>query len=223
MCVLYVEMLCASRFGLGWAHNVFIVACHMFMHFSCICTILFFFWYWFCLVLLYVSLSLSLSLFQMVCAWLPSAKLLRPRTLFILGHLLPLTLPPFTFNSMMIKPVRTFRKTFLDVAFIWNARSFFWTSLILIYPLSFTVGVRSSFVTSRSVVLSWSYRSFTPICVDLILPYLAFSFLFEVCVQYSLLSLSPMCYMSQGYHILITLAVLICGLCLMTNSLVSLL
>ena len=101
-----------------------------------------------------LSLSLSLSLFQMVCAWHPSAKLLRPRTLFILGHLLPLTLPPFTFNSMMIKPVRTFRKTFLDVAFIWNARSFFWTSPILIYPLSFTVGVRSSFVTSRSVVLS---------------------------------------------------------------------
>ena len=100
------------------------------------------------------SLSLSFSLFQMVCAWHPSAKLLRPRTLFILGHFLPLTLPPFTFNSMMIKPVRTFRKTFLDVAFIWNARSFFWTSPILIYPLSFTVGVRSSFVTSRSVVLS---------------------------------------------------------------------
>ena len=74
MCVLYVEMLCASRFGLGWGHNVFIVACHMFMHFSCICTILFFFWYWFCLVLLYVSLSLSLSFYLVSLRMAPKRK-----------------------------------------------------------------------------------------------------------------------------------------------------
>ena len=181
-CVFYM-LKCCVLVGLDWAELIMFLLLHV----TCSCIfhayVLFFssfdidsVWYF------STSLSLSLSLFQMVCAWHPSAKLLRPRTLFILGHLLPLTLPPFTFNSMMIKPVRTFQKTFLDMAFIWNARSFFWTSPILIYPLSFTVGVRSSFVTSRSVVLSWSYWSFTPICVDLILPYLAFSFLFEVCV-----------------------------------------
>ena len=30
--------LCADRFGLGWAHNAFSFACHMFMHFPCIRT-----------------------------------------------------------------------------------------------------------------------------------------------------------------------------------------
>ena len=38
MCVLYVETMCANKFGLGWAHDVFNVACYMFMHFSCIRT-----------------------------------------------------------------------------------------------------------------------------------------------------------------------------------------
>ena len=32
MCVYFVAMLCAGRFGLGWAHDEFIFACHMFMH-----------------------------------------------------------------------------------------------------------------------------------------------------------------------------------------------
>ena len=96
------------------------------------------------LVLFYVSLSLSF--FRIVYAWHPSVKLLCPRTLFILGHHLLLILPLFMLGSVMIKLVKTFRRTFLGMAFIQNARSSFWIFLIMTYPLSFTVGVRSPFV-----------------------------------------------------------------------------
>ena len=40
------------------------------------------------------------------------------------------------FGSMMNKPERTSWRTFLDKAFIQNAKSFCWTSLTLTYPLS---------------------------------------------------------------------------------------
>ena len=59
----------------------------------------------------------------------------------------------------------------------------YWTSLILLYPLSFIVGVRSLFARSRWVVPPWSYKSFTPICMDSIILYLVSSLLFEVSVS----------------------------------------
>ena len=73
MCVYYVEIMCAGKIGLGWAHDVFIIACHMLVHFPCIRTILFSIllilicaWYFFsCL-----SLSPSLSI-QLVCSMAP--------------------------------------------------------------------------------------------------------------------------------------------------------
>ena len=75
-----------------------------------------------------LSLSLSLSLFQLVCSWhLKRASLLRLETLFVLGHhFLPmLILPALMLGSVMIKPVKTFRRNFLDEAFIRNAKSSF--------------------------------------------------------------------------------------------------
>ena len=95
----------------------------------------------------YFSVSLSLS-FQIVCTWHPSAKLLRPETLFVLGHLLPLILLLYMFGSVMRRPVRTSRRTSLGMAFFRNARSSFWIFPILTYSLSFTVGIESPFVTS---------------------------------------------------------------------------
>ena len=59
MCIYYVEIMCAGRIGLGWAHDVFTVAYHMLMHFSCICT--------------FYSLSLSLSL-QLAYSMAPKHK-----------------------------------------------------------------------------------------------------------------------------------------------------
>ena len=49
--------LCADRFGLGWAHDAFYFACHMFMHFPCIHT--FFSTYCCCLGLFLLFFSSS--------------------------------------------------------------------------------------------------------------------------------------------------------------------
>ena len=98
---------------------------------------------------------LSLSFFQLVALWHPNVSLLHPGTLFVLGHLLLLPLlilPPLMFGSMMRKPVRTSRRTFHDTTFIQNAKSFYRIFLILTFPLSSTVGVRSHSVASRSLV-----------------------------------------------------------------------
>ena len=155
--------------------DVFYVAYHMHMHFSCIHMFIpLFFWYWSVLVLF--CLFLSLSFFWLVALWHLNENPLRPRTLFVLGLLLllPLTLFHLTSSSVMIKLVRTFQRTSHDEAFIQNAKSFYWIFPILTFPLSSTVRVGSHCVTSQSLVPPWSYRSFTPICTDLILQYLIF-------------------------------------------------
>ena len=59
----------------------------------------------------------------------------------------------YMLGFVMRRPRRTSRRIFLDVAFIRNTRSFFCIFSILTYPLSFTVGVGSPFVTSQLVVL----------------------------------------------------------------------
>ena len=82
------------------------------------------------MVLFCVFLFLSLFFFQLVTLWHLNGNPLRPRTLFISGHLLllpPLILLHLTSSSMMIKPIRTFQRTFHDAAFIRNAKSFYQT------------------------------------------------------------------------------------------------
>ena len=70
--------LCADRFGLGWAHDAFYFACHMFMHFPCIRTLLSIY-----LILLMLlgtflidcsSLFLPLFLFTLVVSMAPKCK-----------------------------------------------------------------------------------------------------------------------------------------------------
>ena len=170
MCVYFVALMCASRFGLGWAHDTFFVAYHMLMHFHAYVSSYIFIFILILLVLFCVFLSLPLSFVS--CSMVPKRKStpsqnpLHPKTLFDLGHLLLLTPLLLTYGSVMIKPVRTFWRTFLDEAFIWNAKSFYWIFLILMFPLSSTIGVGSHCVASRSLVPPWSYRSFTPTCTD---------------------------------------------------------
>ena len=108
-----------------------------------------------------LSLFLFLSFFQIVCVWHPSANPLHLRALFVLGHLLLLILFPSTSGFVMRRPVRISRRTFLDVPFIWNARSFFLTSPILIYPLSFTIRVGNPFVivSCPSVIIQEFYSN----------------------------------------------------------------
>ena len=155
----------------------------MLMHFSCIRTFISLFSY---IDLfgdfLHVSLSLSLSL-SLVTLWHLNKNPLRPKTFFILGHLLllpPLILLLLMFDFVMIKPIRTFWRTSRDEAFIRKSKSFYQIFSILTFPLSSTVGVRSHCVESRSLVLSWLCRSFTPICTNSIIQYLILSLAFEV-------------------------------------------
>ena len=179
MCVYFVASMYAGRIGVGWAHNVFTFACHMFMHFSYIRTnyvsifsILNY------LVLFCLSLSLSFFLL-LVALWHLCENLPHPRALFIPRHLTMILLL-HTIGSVMIKPVRTFRRTFHDMAFVRNTKSSYWIFPILTFPLSSIVRVGSHCVASRSLALLWSYKSFTPTCTDLNTLYLSLSLAFRV-------------------------------------------
>ena len=165
MCILYVEMMCAGRFGLGWVHYVFNVACHMSCIFHAYVPLFSIF-----LILIvfgaFLLLSLSLSL-SVSCPIAPKHKS---------------TLSHNSLRSVMKRPVRTSRRTFHNATFIWNAKLSYRTFPILTFPQSSTVGVESHYVASQSLVSLWSYMSFTLTYMDLIILYLAFSLLFEVYV-----------------------------------------
>ena len=168
--------------GLDWVEPMMqlCLARHMFMHFSCthILSFPFFSLLWWCFSVC-LPLSLSLSLSWIDSAWHPSAIPLPLRTLFILGHLL-LILLLFMFSSLMKRPKRTSRRTSPHVVFIQSATWFYWTFMILLYPLSFTIGDGNLYVRYPWVVLPWSFRSSTPRCMVLIPLYLSLLCAFKV-------------------------------------------
>ena len=135
--------LYAGKIGLGWAYDAFYIACHMIMHshayalsFQYILDI-----FWTVLGLFWLSsLSLPLPVYVSLLLWHPNINLLHPGTLFILGHPLLLTLLLSLSNSVMRRPNRTSLRTFLNEAFILNAKSSCRTSPTSTYPLSSTVG-----------------------------------------------------------------------------------
>ena len=171
--------------GLDWVEPMMFLLLHV--TYSCIFNayVPFFssYWYSLCLVLFCMFFFLSLSFFRLVALWHLNVSPLRPGALFILGHLLLLPLlilHPLMFDSVMKRPVWTSRRTFHNAIFIRNAKSFYWTFLILTLPLSSTVGVGSHCVASWSLVPLWSYRSFTPICIDSTILYLILTLVFKV-------------------------------------------
>ena len=100
---------------------------------------------------LIVSLSLPLSsVCVSLCLWHLNVSLFRPKTLFVLGHPFHLTLLLHLFSFVMKMPERPSRRTFLNEAFILNAKLSWRTSPTLTYPMSFIVEVGSHCVTSRS-------------------------------------------------------------------------
>ena len=127
---------------------------------------------------LFVPLSLSFFLL-LVALWHLCENLPHPRALFIPRHLTMILLL-HTIGSVMIMPVRTFRRTFHDMAFVRNTKSSYWIFPILTFPLSSIVRVGSHCVASRSLALLWSYKSFTPTCTDLNTLYLSLSLAFRV-------------------------------------------
>ena len=135
---------------------------------------------------------------MLVALWNLNVNLLRAGILFVLGQPLLLILLPYMSGSMMIKLDRTFLRTFLDKAFIWNAKSFCQTSLTLTYPLSFIVGVGSHCVTSWSLVHLCLYRSSTLTCMELIIQYLPLLLTFEVHALWSFWISYLRCSVSRG-------------------------
>ena len=135
---------------------------------------------------------------MLVALWNLNVNLLRAGILFVLGQPLLLILLPYMSGSMMIKLDRTFLRTFLDKAFIWNAKSFCQISLTLTYPLSFIVGVGSHRVTSWSLVHLCLYRSSTLTCMELIIQYLPLLLAFEVHALWSFWISYLRCSVSRG-------------------------
>ena len=115
-CMLYM-LSCCVLVGLDWVEPMMYLHLHIIC--SCIRTFIFLYSYILCVgTFLIVSLSLSLSLSLHSCVslllWHLNPNLLRPRTLCVLGQLLPLTLHHILFSSMMMKPKRTSWRTFVN-------------------------------------------------------------------------------------------------------------
>ena len=157
--------------------------------------------YIYILIVIGTFLVVSLSLFLLVsCSMAPKRKSTLSRNPLRSGASTSSDPTPshVQFCDVMRRPNRTSLITFLNEAFIRNAKSFCRTSLTLTYPLSFTVGVRSHCVMSWSLVHLCLYKSSTPICMDLIIQYLSLSLAFKVCALWSLRILYPRCSMSRG-------------------------
>ena len=149
---VFTLLQCCVLVGLDWAKPIMYLSLHV--TYSCIRIFISLYSYiLMCLVLFCVSLFLPLSLFQLVASCHLNENPLYPRTLFVLEHpLLLLTLHLLMYGSVMIKLERTFRRNFVNEAFIQNAKSSYWIFPILTYLLSFTVGVGGHYVISQSLV-----------------------------------------------------------------------
>ena len=207
-CIIDVCLLCWTDcvlVGLDWAKPMTFLLLHttfscIFMHTYLTFSIFLYIdcdWCFYACLFLPPPLFLSL-LFMLVASWHLNENLLRPGTLFVSGHPLLLTLLPHTSGFVMRRPNRISLRASLDKAFIWNAKSFCRTSPTLTYSLSFTVGVGSHCVMSRSFVHPCWYRSSTSTCIDLIIMYLFLLLGFEVWVLWSLRILYSRCSTSWG-------------------------
>ena len=143
----------------------------MFMHSPCIRT-------FFSIYLLYLNyfrafliifLSLPLLLLMLVVSMAPKRKSTPSQNPLHSGASSSSDPTPSHLRFRDEDARKDFSENFLDEVFIRNVESFWRTSLTLTFPLSFTVGNGSHCVTSKSLVLSCSFRSFTPTCMGLII------------------------------------------------------
>ena len=122
----------------------------------------------FSIFLFWVLIVFPVSFSWIDCVWHPGTNLLQSETLFFPSHhlLLILPFPLFTFDSVMRRPIRISRRTFLNMAFIQSAMWFYWTFSILLFSMSFTLRDGNLFVRYPWGVPLCSYRSFTPTCTE---------------------------------------------------------
>ena len=183
MCVYFVANLCAVRFGLGWAHDVFKFAYHKFMHFHAyIPLILYFHIYFVLLVLFWLSLSLSPSLFlTLVCTMAPKCKSTPSQNPLCSGASTSSFDPtPSHVWFRDDKAHKDFSENFSRQG-IHSERQVILSDLFdTDLPTIIYNRVWSHCVVPRSLVPPWSYLSFTPICTESTLLYLISSLTFEV-------------------------------------------
>ena len=104
---------------------------------------------------LIVFFSLLLLLVTLVVSMAPKRKFTPARNSLHSGAFSSSNHAPLSFSIfVMMMPTRHLWKTFLNEAFIRNAESSWVILLTPTFPLSFTVGKGSLFVTSPSLVLS---------------------------------------------------------------------
>ena len=156
-CVLYM-LNCCVLLGLDWAEPMMLFM----LHITCSCIFMhtylqFFIFLYFDFFGAFLRVSLSPSLLlALVCSMAPkrrSTSSWNPLLSEASSSSFPSDPTPSHIRFVMIKPVRTFRRTSHNTTFIWNAKSFYRTFLILTFPLSSTVGVESHCVASQSPVL----------------------------------------------------------------------
>ena len=128
-------------------------------------------WYiWCCFGLFWLSfLSLPLLLFTLVMSMAPKRKSTPAQNPLHSGASLFSDPSPSHIRFRDDDAFKAFWRTSLDEAFIWNTKSFCWTLPTPTFPLSFTVGDGSHYVTSQSPVLSCLSRRSTPTCTRLII------------------------------------------------------
>ena len=148
-CVLYL-LHCCVLLGLDWVELMMFLSLHV----TCSCIFMhtylqFFIFLYIDVVSAFLLVSLSPSLFLSVSCFMAPKRKSIPSQNPLPSKVILLLL---TYGSVMIKPGRTLRRTFLDKAFIRNAKSFYQIFSILTFPLSSSVAVGSHCVASRSLV-----------------------------------------------------------------------
>ena len=185
-CMFYMLKWCVLV-GLDWAKPMMFlllhVTCscifHAYVPFFSSLLILICAWYFYACPSLPLSLSLSLSIW-LVCSMAPKKSKSTPSQNPLCSGVSTSDSTPSHVRFRDEKASQDFSEKFFDEAFIQNVKLSYQIFLILTFPLSSTVGVGSPFVTSWSLIPPWSYRSFTPIYMDLITLYLISSLAFEI-------------------------------------------
>ena len=185
MCVYFVAMLCADRFGLGWAHDAFIFICHMFIHFHVYVPSSFYICYIVSCWCFSDCLSFSPSLFvsYVSCVMAPKRKSIPSWNPFRFKA--SSSSSPFDPSPSQVRfRDEEAKSDFLD-NFSWRGIHSECQVILLDFydtylPIVIHTRVGSHFVASQSHALPWSYRSSTPICTDLITLYPSLSLAFGV-------------------------------------------
>ena len=192
--------LCASRFGLSWAHDAFYFARHMLMHFHAyvpyiqyICV------YLNCLGLFWVFLSSPLLSLVYINASMASKRKSAPSQNPLRSRASSSSNPtPFSIWFRDEDARKDFSKNFSWQGIHSECRvvlvNFTDTDLPNVIH---SRGWESLCDVSTHVLSCWS-RCFTPTCMDLILQYLSFILAFEVHALLSHRSWYPICSMSRG-------------------------